>query len=384
MRDERAVAGKIHEHLHGCLFVGRAGDIAVAYAGELCDVRRDVHLWVNKGVEFLYHVPAGEYDRADLRHAVVHGVEPRRLYVERHKLRIYREARFADNGAVAVHIVEIIRFKAVNYLHALFFARLPHIRERLRHAVIRHGDGGHAPVRRALDDGGGIGERVHCGKAGVQMQLHALCRRIVGADHLLCAHDIARIHNKVVVILGVYYLALHDQMIALSDGGDDLFVLISAEIARHAHGVCAVGHVEAEHAAAVLQRAARHGENIALYHYPPGFQCDRAHGDAALLHPPAVEHVPHGGAAGRLGRGCCCPLRGGLDCCGRGCRLGGCARRVYHGGGKPEHAAYTLAHLHILRRGRQRGKVRGYGHAFCFRLYAHIRHICLVQSPSAA
>ena len=206
------------------------------------------------------------------------------------------------------------------------------------------------------------------------MQLHALFGRVVGADDLLCAHDIARIHDKVVVILGVYDLALHGQMIAHADGGNDAFVVVRAEIARHAHGVCAVGHVKAQHAAAFLQAAARHGDNIALYHYPPGFQRDRAHGDALLLYHPAVEHVPCDGAARGLGRG--------LHRARRGLRRG--VRGLYHGVVQREYAADKLAQLCFLRQRRHRGKPRAHGHAAACRLDLHVRHVCLVKPPSTA
>ena len=160
-------------------------------------------------------------------------------------------------------------------------------------------------------------------------------------------------------------------MIVHADGGNDAFVVVRAEIARHAHGVCAVGHVKAQHAAAFLQAAARHGDNIALYHYPPGFQRDRAHGDALLLYHPAVEHVPCDGAARGLGRG--------LHQARRGLRRG--VRGLYHGVVQREHAADKLAQLCFLRQRRHRGKPRAHGHAAACRLDLHVRHVCLVKPP---
>ena len=171
-------------------------------------------LGVDKGVEHLLHLAAGENDSADLRHAVIHGVETGGLDIEGYKLLVEREPALADDGAVAVHVVDEICLETVNDLHAVLFAGLPHIRERLSHAVIGDGDRVHAPVSRALYNGVRVGERVQRRKTRMQVQLHALFRGVVRADEALALHYISRVKHNIVVIFAVDHLALNDEMVA--------------------------------------------------------------------------------------------------------------------------------------------------------------------------
>ena len=228
--DYGTVADEVDEHLHGFLFVRRALHIAVPYAGELGYLRRYVHTRINKGVELFQDGAAGKDLRADLGHTVVERVETGRFNVERDKLRVERQPALADNGAVAVHVVVIVRLKTVYDLDAVLFAGLPHIWERLRDAVVGHGDRRHAPFGGALHDGRRIGERVHRGKPCVQMQLHALFLGCVGADVLLALYDAARVDHKIVVILAVCGVALNDEVRARLDRVDHGVILFGLEI----------------------------------------------------------------------------------------------------------------------------------------------------------
>ena len=229
VRDDGTVTDEVDEHLHGFFFLGRARNVAVADAGELGDVRRDVALRVDEGVEHLLYLRAGEDDGTDLGHAVVHRVEAGRLYIEGDKLRIERELALADDGAVAVHVVYEIALLAVDDLDAVLLAGLPHIREGLSDAVIGDGDGGHAPIGRARDDRIRIGERVKGRKARVHMQLDTLFLGIVGADIALALHYIARVEHHIVIIFGIDYLALNDDMVAFFDLVDNALVVLGAE-----------------------------------------------------------------------------------------------------------------------------------------------------------
>ena len=292
VRDDGTVADEVDEHLHGFFFLGRARNVAVADAGELGDVRRDVALRVDEGVEHLLYLRAGENDGADLGHAVVHCVEAGRLYIESDKLRIERELALADDGAVAVHVVYKIALLAVDDLDAVLLAGLPHIRESLRDAVVGDGDGGHAPIGRARDDRIRIGERVEGRKARVHMQLDAFFLGIVGADITLAFHDIARVEHHIVIIFGIDYLALDDDMVAFFDLVDNALVVFGAEKARDAHGIRAVGDIKAKHGAAALcKSAARDIHNVALDGDFAGFERQRVHRDGALLYRPAHEHI---------------------------------------------------------------------------------------------
>ena len=374
MRDERPVSGEFQEHLHRLFLKRRVGDIAVADAGELGDVGRDVPLGVDEGVELRLYLAAGEDDRTDLGHAVVHCVESRRLDIEGDKLRVERELALADDGVVAVHIVDKVGFHAVDDLDAVLFTGLPHIRKRLRDAVIRHGDGGHAPVRGALYDLCGVGQRVKCREAGVQMQLHAFFLGVVGAYVALALDDVTRVKDHVVVVFAVYYLALHDEMVAHLDLVDDGLIVVGAEEAGYLDGAGAVGDVEAQHrAAALLKHAARHGDDVALDRHLTGFETQRIHRDGVLLYRAAVEHVAlrrvagGGGFAGR--RGCGGKLR---------------AREVR----RHADAAQPVVGLQPLAQGlklgwrRHRREPRRDRHRQLRRVHLHVRHIRLVK-PAA-
>ena len=294
--DDGPVADEGHEGPEGVLLLRRALHVGVPDAGERGDVGRDVALGVDEGVEGLEDPVAREADRADLGHAVRLRVEAGGLDVEGDELGVERQGAFADDGAVAVHVVDVVGLHAVDDLDAVLFARLPHVGEGLGHAVIGHGNGGHAPVGGALDGLLGVGQRVEGGKAGVQMQLHALLLRVVGADDALALDDVARVEHHVVVVFGVDDLALHRQVVAGLHRVDDGFVVLGAQKAGHAHGVGAVGEVEAQHGGPAFgDGAAGDGDDVALHAHPPGFERERVHRHGALL-----DGLAHQNAARRL------------------------------------------------------------------------------------
>ena len=82
VRDYGPAAAEVEEGAHGLGLAGRAGDVAVLYAGELGDVRGDVHPRVDEGGEGLEHLPAREAHRAYLGEPVRRGGEAGRLHVE--------------------------------------------------------------------------------------------------------------------------------------------------------------------------------------------------------------------------------------------------------------------------------------------------------------
>ena len=276
--DDRPIPDKGDELLHRLLLGWGTRHVAVADTGQLRDVGRDMPLGVDEGIEGLKDIPAGEADRADLGHAVVLRIKARGLDIESHELSIQRQFRLADDGAVAVHIIEEVDLAAVDDLHAGLLAGLPHIRESLQHAVIGHGNGGHAPVGGALHDRLGLGKCIHRGKAGMHMQLDTLLRRVVRAHITLALHDVARVEHHVVIVFGIYDFALHDQVVAGIDLLDHGLVVVRTQEPRHAHRICPVGNIEAEHGAAALgERTARDCDHVALDADTPRFKGERVH-----------------------------------------------------------------------------------------------------------
>ena len=371
--DQRAVSGEVHEQPQRLFLRRRALHVALADAGQLGDVRGDRHLRVNKGVELAHDLPAGEDHRSDLGHAVALRVEAGRFDIEGDKLGVEPQAALADDGAVAVHVVGEVALHAVDDLHTVLLPRRPHVREGLRHAVVCHGDGRHAPVGRALDDLVRVGERVECGKAGVHVQLHAFFLRLVRADLLFTLHDMARVDHEIVVVLAEDDLALHEQVHALFHRVGDRPVVVGAEELAHADRAGVVGHVEAQHRAAVFHRAAGNGDHVAFDAHLAGVHAQRAHFNGFGL-----DGLAHENRALRRLAG----LPGGAD--GGGRRALG-ARIVRDDRGAEDGIVPfdPLGEQRDIRHRRHGGKESADREDLLGIIDLQVRHLRLVQSPAA-
>ena len=305
--DERRVAGKVQKHAHGRRLVGRALDVAVADAGQTRDLRRDGHAGVDEGVELLQDLAAAEADRADLRHAAGAEMEARGLDVEGDVLLVEREvvAR-AAGGKHAVHVVDEIALHAVDDLDAVLLRGLPHIGERLRAAVVGHGDGRVAPLGGALDEIAGVGQRVHGGKAGVQVQLHALVRGSVLPDDGPGLDDAARFEHHVVDVAVKVDRALHLHVHAGADLMDDGLVIVAAQELRDVHGAGVVRHLKAQHRGAALGKLAAVGQkDAALDRHAAGLERELRHGrDRRVRSDRAAHEDALLGLGGLLRLGC--------------------------------------------------------------------------------
>ena len=180
-----------------------------------------MHFRVYKGVENLFYFAAAENAGTDFGKPVRLGIQAGRLRVKGDILGINREAAAPRHGIGAVHIIDIIGFKAIENLDTVLFACLPHIRESLRHTMVRHCDGGHAPVCRTLNNGGRVRQSIKGGKARMQMQLHAFDLRVVRPHRLLSFQDAARVHHHIVIIFGIGNITANRQMVANRYGVND-------------------------------------------------------------------------------------------------------------------------------------------------------------------
>ena len=160
VRDDRPVARKVEEHAHGFPLVRCAGDVRVRDAGQSRDLRGDGHMRIDERVEHVLDLPAGEDDGADLRHAVRVQMQAGRLNIECDELRVERQRALPVDGQMPVHVVNEVALLTVDDLHTVFLCGLPHVRERLRDAVVRDRDGRVPPVGGALHERGGIGQRI--------------------------------------------------------------------------------------------------------------------------------------------------------------------------------------------------------------------------------
>ena len=120
---------------------------------------------VHEALEMLLDLAPLEQDGADLGHPVVDGAQARGLDIKGDELGHEGQTAVPLYRLFDVHVIHIVAFHAVDDLHAIVLARVPHIREGLDHAVICHGHGGHPPVRRPLHQGLGVGKGVGIGKS---------------------------------------------------------------------------------------------------------------------------------------------------------------------------------------------------------------------------
>ena len=290
-----------------------------------------------------------------------------RLDIEGDKLRVERQRALPVHGKRAVHVVDEVALFTVDDLHAVFLRRLPHIRKRLRHAVIRHGDGRMAPIGRARHKIRGIGDGVERRVARMQVQLHALFRRVVGADQLLALHDVARLEHHVFIIFAVIDLALHAQPHALMDEADDGLVVLSAQKTRHAHAARAVGHVKREHGGAILcDLAAADGEDLTL-------DRDVAALERELVHGRNIRALRDGLAHEHLGLGLLLGLF--LLRCG--------VFRLDLHAAQPKLRREQLLNIRALDRRRHTRKPRVQLHRHALTLDEHVEHLRLVESAAA-
>ena len=231
--DQGPVPGIVQESLHGFLLAGSVGHVLIPDARELGDVRGDRLAGIHEGIKRREDLAPPEDDRADLGHAVQLGIQAGRFDVEGDKLGIEREVGLANHRGVAVHVIEIIGLEAVDDLDPGVLPRLPHVREGLGHAVVRHRDGGHPPGRGAFHHGLRVGQGVQSGKTRMQMELDPLVlgRGFIRAETLLRLHDVARIEDHVVIELGIVYFTLNEQMIPDADAAQDRLVILGTQIA---------------------------------------------------------------------------------------------------------------------------------------------------------
>ena len=166
VRSERAAARKGQKRVQRVLQLRRAAQHVVCDAGQADDLRRKPALGVDKGLERVDDLAVFQNDRTDLGDGIVRDLQTRCFNVETADLSRKIAVLRAVHTDTVVDVVEKIALTAVKEFY-FTLAGVPGVREALRYAVIRDGDGGHPPLDRALDDRGGVGQRVHVGHTGM-------------------------------------------------------------------------------------------------------------------------------------------------------------------------------------------------------------------------
>ena len=159
------------------------------YAGDLYDPFRKRAAGVDQ-LGKLPHFPAGfDAHRADFNDLVPIWVEPRGFKVQHDKGGLRQRARVCAGDDLR-RVFNQIALAAGNEFYVLAAHRAERFRKRLNAAVIGHSDGRMPPRRRLRNQRLCRGAGVHRAHLRVQMQLHALARRVVLAHGLGHGHDV--------------------------------------------------------------------------------------------------------------------------------------------------------------------------------------------------
>ena len=169
--------------------------------------------------------------------------------------------------------------------------------------MVGDGDGGVSPCDRLLDDAGGVGQGIHIGHTGVQMQFHPLFRTGVLAPLVDGLGDILRPQLDILAVPGQLNSALYPQPHAGVDETGQRLGLFFVHVSAHGDAAGVVGHVKGQ---APLSRspgfAQFGGKDLALHHDDAHLGIQVHHGNGFALDGLAHQHLATGFFSGGLGR----------------------------------------------------------------------------------
>ena len=307
---QRAVAHKSQKGRQRLFQRRRAFEHLVGDTGEADDLRRQTAVGVHKGLEAVGDFPVFQHHGADLRNGLLCYLQTRCLDVKAHDLAGEGLLLGAVHRNAVVQIVDEIALHTVKYFY-FTLGRMPGVREGLRHAVVGNGNGRMAPADGLLDDAFRVGQRVHIGHTGMEMQFHPLLLRRVLAPLMGHHVDILRVELHIAPVPCQLHVSLHPQPHTGLDGLFDRIRFLALQILADGDRVLIVCHVkgQAPHAR-TAGLIAFGGKNLSLHHHAAhfGIQTRHGHGIAADL----TAHQHRAGfclAAARRSR----RSRGGLD-----------------------------------------------------------------------
>ena len=299
VRAERTSAHEFQKLRQNFVDRRRADEHFVGDAGQVDDLRRELPSGRNERLEGVEHLASLHDDGANLDDDVVLSGKTGRFQIECDIFRVEIRVEIAVNDDAVVYVVDIIALAAIENLDVFIRAcdlglsgGLHGVREGLRAAVIGDGDGLVAPRCRLLDGGGGVGQGIHGGHGGVQVQLDALFRRGVLALGRFELLDGIRLHDHLVVVAVKGHFALnahpHADLYIFQNG----LCLVGLHELVDADGASVVGHVEADDpCVALFQLAVLHGKDLALDHDAEHVQIEIADGNLFAVEGLAVEEV---------------------------------------------------------------------------------------------
>ena len=275
---QRAVTHEGEEIPQRFLQLGGIRQHGIGDAGEADDLGGQAAIGVDEGLETLGDFTVFQHHGADLGDGLPIHLQAGGLDIEADDLIGKILILPAMDHDAVVHIVDEVALHAVEDLNSLVV--VPRIGEGLRHAVVGDGDGGVAPALGEIDDALGIGEGVHVGHAGVEMELHALAGCGVLAALVTDLDNVLGIELDVLAVAGQLDEALHPQPHTRLDGIADLLRLLALQVLADGDRVFIVRHVEgqAPHAGAA-GLVALGGKDLTLHHHAAHLGVEPLHAD---------------------------------------------------------------------------------------------------------
>ena len=169
--------------------------------------------------------------------------------------------------------------------------------------MVGDGDGGVTPCDGLLDDAGSVGQGVHIGHTGVEMQLHPLFRAGVPAALMDGLANVLRPQLDILAVPGQLHYSLYPQPHTGIDETGQRLGLIFVHVFAHGDAAGVVGHVEGQ---APLSRppcfAQFGGKDLTLHHDGAHLGIQIHHGNGFALDGLAHQHLAAGFFSGGLGR----------------------------------------------------------------------------------
>ena len=270
-------AGKLQKRRQRVFELRRAAQHLVGDAGQADDLRRQPALRIDKGLEGVRYLAVLEHYGADLGDRFLLDVEACCLDVEADDFRGKVSVLCTVHGDAIINIIEIIALTAVKYFY-FTLACVPGIWKGLGNAVVGNGDGGHAPLRRKIHNTLCVGQRVHIGHLGVQVQLHALFFRIVHTALVCDLGDVARVELHILAVVGQLHRPADTQPHALRHALPHRLDLSFEHVAPHDDRAGVVRHLDHKHPHARAPCfVAVELEHLALHHHAARLGVELAH-----------------------------------------------------------------------------------------------------------
>ena len=298
---QRPAVHKFQKRRQGFLQRGSVGQHGVGDTGQADDLRRQTAVGIDKGLEGIRDLSVFQHHRADLRNGLGSDLQAGGLNVETDDLTVERLILIAVYGDAVIQVIDKIALHAVEDLDLACV--VPGVREGLHHAVIGDGDGGVTPCDRLLDDAGGVGQGIHIGHTGMQMQFHPLFRTGVLAPLVDGLGDILRPQLDILAVSGQLNGALYPQPHAGVDETGQRLGLFFVHVSAHGDAAGVVGHIEGQ---APLSRPPGFtqfgGKDLALHYDDAHLGIQVHHGNGFALDGLAHQHLAAGFFSGGLGR----------------------------------------------------------------------------------